>query len=237
MKIITLFFVAGTTFAQTLLSDSFSGSSLNASNWTARTPFSDSSVTVSGGVVSLANGAGFISNATYTTPIRIDFSFAFTGGNYDSFRVYDRADQFNGNGYGLTHGVGVSFRVQEDTGNLSGNIALEAYGVTLSTGTMSLTANTYYTFSLVDDGTNLSFYVNGSATPFLTGSSTDHFGNKVGTFNREGAGNGSSISAGSVSSLDYLTVTAVPEPAAWGAVAGLCAVGVALRARKKCRNS
>ena len=42
----------------------------------------------------------------------------------DSFRVYTRADQLNANGYGVRHGVGVSFRIQEDTGNLNGNIAL-----------------------------------------------------------------------------------------------------------------
>jgi hypothetical protein len=129
--------------------------------------------------------------------------------------------------------VCVSFRIQEDTGNLIGNVALED-AVVLTTGTISLTTNTFYTVRFVDTGSTLALYLNGDSTPFLTAATSSVYGDKVSAFNREGAGNNSYISAGSVSALDYLTVSnysAVPEPSTYALF--LSAVGMLAVARKR----
>lgn len=203
--------LASSASAQSLLNEQFSGSSLSSSNWTSSIPFSDSGVSVASGSLALSNGGGIVSVASYSTPIEVTFSFAFTGGSYDSFRVYTRAGQFNSNGYGAK-GVGVSFRLQEDAGNLNGNIALEDNGAVLATGTIALARNTYYTVRLVDTGSSLSLYWNSSASALSTVTTASSYGNKIVAFNREGAGHGSLISAGSVTALDYLTVSALSLP-------------------------
>jgi|GEM_PF-4885216 len=161
--------------------------------------------------MALSNGSGILSVSGYSTPIEVTFAFAFTGSSFDSFRVYTRAGSFNSNGYGVK-GVGVSFRIQEDTGNLTGNIALEDNGAVLATATVALTKNTYYTVRLADTGSSLSLFLNSSTSALLTASTSASYGNKIASFNREGAGHGSFISAGSVSSLDYVTVAVLPLP-------------------------
>lgn len=228
---ITLFPFIGN--AQVLLHDDFSGGAVNASNWAISEPFSDSSVSVASGVLSMANGGGLLSVSEYVTPIEVAFSFAFTGTTHDSFRVYTRVDEFYPNGYALMHGVGVSFRIQSDGGSTIGNIAIEENGGTLSAGTMALTNDTYYDVRLVDTGSDLTLYLDGSSTPFLTASNSSVYGNLVGAFNREGAGNGSAISAGSISSLEYITVTAIPEPSTYAVILGIVVLlAVSIRRRR-----
>ena len=201
--------------AQPLLGDQFTGPGLNSSNWRPSTPYSDSSAAVSSGNLSVSNGAGILSTGGYPTPIEVDFAFAFTGGTYDSFRVYTRSGQFNSSGYGA-NGVGVSFRIHDDSGNTSGNIALEDNGTVLATGTFSLALNTYCSVRLVDTGSSLTLYLNSSPTPLLAAATASAYGTKIVSFNRQGAGSGSFISAGSVTALDNLTVWAVPLPSIIG---------------------
>jgi hypothetical protein len=226
--------------AQLTFTDSFNGNSLNATHWTNSTPFSDSSVSVGSGLVSLANGGGILTTGNFSGPLEVAFSFAFTGTAHDSFRVHTRSGGFVGNGYILS-GVGVSFRIQEDTGNLLGNIALEDNGVVLQTATVALTANTFYDLRLRDTGSSLALFWGANATPLMTALVTSDYGDHVGAFNREGAGNNSYISAGSVSSLDYLSITtsgAVPEPSTYTlAGAGALLLLAAVRRAKAHRTS
>lgn len=195
-----------------LLNDNFNGSAVNGAEWETTVPFSDSSVTVSAGSLKLANGAGILSTGDYETPIEILFSFAFLGNTHDSFRLYTRVDDFRDTGYHVSHGVGVSFRIQEDTGNLFGNVALEDSTGVLTTGTFALSSNTYYTGRLVDTGSSFAFYWGADLNPFLTATSAEHYGDKIAAWNREGAGNGSSISAGSKMGLDYVAVLDLGDP-------------------------
>jgi len=215
------------------LSEQFTGSSLNVSNWSQTTPFSDSSVTVSGGSVSVANGGGIISTTGFASPIEVTFRFAFTGSAYDSFRLATRVDNFFPAGYSIPHGIAVSFRLQEDTGNLANNITIEQNGSTLVTGTYALSANTFYTVRLVDNGNSMSLFWGSDATAFITGATSSTFGNKIAIYNREGAGNGSSISAGSITSVDFITVSAIPEPSTYAALAGLAALAGAIFMRRR----
>ena len=50
------------------------------------------------------------------------------------------------------------------------------------------------------------------AGPLMEGVDTNIFGHQLGLFNREGAGGGTSIDAGSMVQLDYLTITPLVAP-------------------------
>jgi len=63
------------------------------------------------------------------------------------------------------------------------------------------------------DGSNIAVYFGDMQTPLL--STTEAFappGDQVGFYNREGAGNGSGISAGSQVQIQYISIETVPEP-------------------------
>ncbi len=188
-----------------LLNDDFNGDTLDPAVWQTFTPYSDTTVTMAFGATNLLNGGGILSIASYQTPIEVLFSFAFDG-DYDSFRLYTRVDDFRDDGYHVKHGIGASFRIQEDTGNLIGNVALEDSSGTLATGTFALTGNTAYTARLVDNGTSIGLYWGGELNPFLTANASEHYGDKIAAWNRHGEGAGSYISAGSHMGLDYITV-------------------------------
>jgi hypothetical protein len=208
--------------AQFIFQDEFDGTSLNPISWESSTPFGDSSVTVGSSQVSLANGAGILSRANFPTAIEIAFTFSFTGGSYDSFRVVSRADDFYPAGYSIQNWVGISFRIQEDTGNLSGNVSLEDHsGIYLASTTIPISQNVQYSIIYRDDGNSISAFLNGSTTPFITAETAAVYGNRVGMWNREGAGAGSFISAGSVTSISTLTISAIPEPKTYATLAGL----------------
>jgi hypothetical protein len=111
------------------------------------------------------------------------------------------------------------FRIQEDTGNLNGNISLEDGANVLASATVPLVQNSEYNIVYKDDGSTLSAYLNGSNTPFLTARTESVYSNRIGAFNREGAGNNSFISAGSISSISSLRISYPHPPGPRGAAA------------------
>jgi len=232
-KFIIAFLIPLCAQAQMLFQDTFDSNPLNTSTWNTSFPFSDSNLNISNGILSLSDGAGILTKASFNQPIDVDFSFEFIAGQHDSFRVVTRADSFNPNGYGIQHWVGISFRIQEDTGNRLGNVAIEDTGTVLSLATIALTNNALYNIKLRDDGKNIQAFWDGSDTPFLSVLDTSVYGSHIGSFNREGAGNYSFISAGSTSGINSITVTAIPEPSAYGALAGCVVLSVALYRKRK----
>lgn len=222
---------------QILLDDQFAGIAVDSSCWAVSEPFYDSSATVSNGRLSLSNGAGVLSAISYSSPIEVMFSFAFTGGSHDSLRVFTRVDNFHVNGYGPVHGVGVTFRVQSDPGDPTNNITLEnSLGNILCTATVPLVVGVFYEARLVDTGSSLAFFINGSSEPLLTAATIENFGGKVVISNREGAGNYSFISAGSVSTFDYVTISAIPEPGSYGMFLGLMSIVLCVARRRQSRS-
>ncbi|MBL9191626.1 MAG: PEP-CTERM sorting domain-containing protein [Opitutaceae bacterium] len=67
---------------------------------------------------------------------------------------------------------------------------------------------------------------NGTTSTLLSDSRTA-------TFNREGAGNNSQIISGSIASIDYLTVIAIPEPGTSALLLGTISGIVTMIARRK----
>jgi hypothetical protein len=197
--------------SQIYLNDDFSGTSVNSAIWQTTAPYSDSSVTEGGGLLTLNNGGGVLSGSRLTGPIDLTASFQFSGSAHDSFRLWIRASSLTLNDYIALDGIRVSFRHQEDTGNLLNNVEIENSGVqTLAIGTYPISMNTFYTFRLTDDGTTTTLYINDLQNPFLTASHPNLTGGHVFMDNRQGAASGSSISAGSQTQVDYIQI--IPEP-------------------------
>ena len=195
-------------FAQ-YFTDMFTGTALNASFWRTLSPYSDSSVTQSGGAVALNNAGKLYSANPVNGTVDVTFKFAFTGSAFDSFRIFTRTLGIASNGKAFDKGIACSFRLRSDTGQTANNIAIENQGlggVILTQGTFPMAASETYTVRVVDDGATVLLYVNNTAIPFLTATVSTVFGRLVGFENREGAGNGSSISAGSQIKISAFTV-------------------------------
>jgi hypothetical protein len=210
-----------------VLQDDFNGSAINTSLWNTSTPFSDSSITESGGFAVFQNRGRLSTAAAMPSVLDIRGRFSFVGNVHDSFQVDTRTDGTSVNHYGgFDRSLVFGFVIQNDLGQTTGNIGIhhnlsgDTNYLEVAQGTFPLALNTFYDFRITDDGTNVALYIGDLTTPFLTGTDTIASGNKLGIFNREGTGGGSSISDGSIVHLDYLTV--VPEPTTWS----LLAVGI-----------
>lgn len=229
------------TSAQTILSDNFNGNTINTNLWQASTPFSDSSITESGGNAVFQNRGRLQTAFGLPTGVDITGRFSFVGNSHDSFEISTRTDGITSNPYGyFDHGIAFGLSIMGDAGNNSGNVWIihDGYpGPTeydLARGTFSLTQNTFYNFRITDDGNNLAFFVGDLTTPLLTAIDSSIYGNLIGILNREGSGGGSTISAGSVVQLDFLTVQAIPEPSTsiLALVGGLGVYGLRWRKNK-----
>lgn len=216
MKTLVLVGLFGFTFASfslaQLLNDDFNDGNINPALWQTFTPFSDSSVLEAGGQLVFQNRGRVLTAMSFGSTVDLRGRFAFTGSSYDSFEVNLRAN-YNSQ-FGFTRGISASFRIQEDTGNLLNNVAINdtasVVGGTIGVATFPISHGTFYDFRFTDDGTHLALYVSDLGSPLLAVTYTMSYGNWIGLGNREGAGGGSFISAGSEVRLDSISL--VPEP-------------------------
>lgn len=225
------------SLAQADLLDPFNGSSLNAANWTASTPFGDSSVAVTGGNLELTNRGRVLTNAGFSGTVDTLLAFQFTGSLYDSFHVVLRTDGASNNAPGeFDNGIFATFRMRSDTGDTSNNVFMFSQqnpnGVHLGLGTFAMSLNETYLIRLLDDGTNVSLFINDLVNPFMTVATTESYGNQIGLDNREGAGAGSGISAGSQVKVDFVAVH-VPEAGVTALYLGLGLAGMLAIGRRK----
>src|SRR6185436_20791589 len=110
------------------------------------------------------------------------------------------------------HGISFRFEIQNDLGQTNGTLAIQRYAYPnvsplLAVGDFPITSNVFYSFRITDDGKKVALYVNDLARPRVEATDTNVFGQKLGLFNREGAGGGTPINANSMVQLDFLTVT------------------------------
>ncbi len=202
---------------QTFLSDTFPGTSLNTSNWSAITPVPGSSVAVNNGLV-LTDGGAVLTQTGFPSAIRIDMSFEFTGTQLDSFKLDTRTDgaMLLNNSGEFDQGIRVSFRMMSDTGQTSDNVELDDIdyptGQTLlGTGTFAMAQDQTYNIELLETDTSVSLFIDDYSTPFLSAATTSSFGDLIGLNNREGALAGSGISEGSQVTIESFSVSAVPD--------------------------
>jgi hypothetical protein len=204
---------------QVLLSDTFGGTSLDTSNFQALTPVAGASVAVNNGLI-LTDGGAVLTLSGFSNDIQIDLGFEFTGTQFDSFKIFfgTTGDITNNSGV-FDEGLFASFRMMSDPTDPAGtndNVSLyyDDYPTTsglFGSSTFAMTTDTLYNIRIDEIGSNISLYVDDFTTPILTATTTDSFGELIGLENRQGAASGSSISEGSQVTVDYLTVTGVPD--------------------------
>lgn len=203
-----------------VIQDDFADTSINTSIWTPSTPFSDSSITETGGNAVFENRGRLLSVAALPQHVLVTGSFAFTGNIHDSFAVLLRTNGVSTNASGeFDTGIRFGFTIEGDTGNTSGNISIArndypSNSANLSTATYAMALNTSYSFLITDDGTNLALYINNYTQPVLTATDSTILGAQLGMYNREGAAAGSSISAGGIVQLADIEAYAFSAPPA-----------------------
>jgi hypothetical protein len=190
-----------------IIADDFNGTSLNTNVWAVITACCDSQMYASNSYGVFVNSGKLLSKAPLPAQYLIQGSFQFTGNSYDQFLIAIRS---SGNyvPYQLQDGIQIRFQLRSGDQGATGvqNIIIVDTMGTTTNASFPIQMNTLYPFTIVDNATNVLLYLNGATTPILTMNTTNRSGTLLGLQNREGACCGSSISAGSVTQLDYLQV-------------------------------
>jgi hypothetical protein len=217
--------------AATSLYDDFNGAQIDTSIWQVQLPFSNSSVTESGGNAIFQSRGQLITTSQFsgspTGLLDIQGSFAFTGGSDETFRVVPGTDGAVINVYGELGGPVVVLNGPAISG---GNVGIEdqtsSGGVNGIYANFSFALNTYFSFRITDDGNNIAVYISDFGNSLLSESDTYSLGNHVGLYDRETYG-GYNQNPGV--SLDYISIT-VPEPSTFALLGfGVAALTVARR--------
>jgi hypothetical protein len=208
--------------ATVVLSDDFSGSSINTNLWSVTLPWSDSSVTEGGGVGSIENNGRLTTISPSPADYSVYGSFYLANNPYSNFKVVLRTDGVPD--AAEANGVAFQFQIEDDAGNTSENLRIIA-GNFSTTAVANLTLNTWNTFLITDDGDNLALYFDGSTNPSLSYSTSYSAGDLITFYNREGAAGGSGISANGITELNNITIQSVPEPSTY-ALLGLGALAL-----------
>jgi hypothetical protein len=215
------------TYAQSL-NDDFNDGVINTSLWsTFFTSFGNSSLSESSGNMTFGNGAWLTTVAQYPNAT-ISGSFSITGWEYDRFKVVLRSDGTTIDDHWQTRigGLGIQFTsgANPDYGP-SQTLQLWDFqtGTLLASAAPTINMNTSYDFLIADSGSAISVFLGNSPTPVLSYLTSLSYGNYVEIGNREqGAGSGPPPY---YVNLDYVSITAVPEPSALSLVGvGMLAV-------------
>ncbi len=199
-----------------LLYDNFNGTSIDANLWSVHHPFTDSSAAEAGGIMTIRNRGGLISQSSLTGTLQIDGRFQFSGNTHDLFTFVIRTNGVSTQPQGtFDNGIRFNWLKQSDAGTPLNIVSIDEIvaggsDINLALGNYNFQYNQYYDFRITDDGTHLALYFVDMQAPLLTASNSTHGGNRIGFYNREGAEAGSSISDGSQVQMDYISV--VPEP-------------------------
>ena len=134
--------------------------------------------------------------------------FLMSQNPFSNFKVTLRTDGISYPSPSQTsvHGIEIQFNILDDDGTPSNNLKIYAGSDELAIVAANLTLDTWHSFLINDDGTNISLFFDGSLTPAFSVQSAYRYGNKIALFTREGAGNGSSISANGITEISYLTI-------------------------------
>jgi len=221
--IFTALVAVSTAQAQNLLSDDFSGGSLNTSLWTTILPTGSSAITQSGGLLT-TTGRGVLGTVGgFTAPYAVSGTFTMLDAS-EHFNIALRTD-LSTTGAGSSYerrGVLVSFSNNADQISIQRfNTALDWDLLTVASYTLSTGQS--YAFSIVDTGTTVSLAIDGMAQ--LSASTGYSTGDKLAFYSRE---LGSTATA-----IDSVQVAVVPEPGTWGLIAGLAGLGIALLGCRK----
>lgn len=206
-----------TASSQILLTDDFSGGSLDTSKWTTDLPFGGSTVVQNGGLLTTTGRGKLVTVSGYSSPYEISGTFTMNHAD-EHFLVGFRTSLSTIDGYATTSGMFVEFSNDGDNISIQGvgysPVASDHKGYSLVTGQS-------YSFVISDTGTQIAVSINGVTE--ITATTTNATGNKLAFYSREFSSTSTSI--------DSLTVTAIPEPGTYAAIVGALLFGVAVLRR------
>ncbi len=188
-----------------LLSDDFSGDSIDPAKWTTVLPNGGSSVVQGGGNVTTMGRGILATTNEYFQPYVINGSFKLLN-HFEHFNVAFRTDLSflpDADLYNTLSGMFVSF---SNDGN---QISIQGRGYTgISLKNYTLNTGETYFFSIFDDGTNISLSVNGVTE--LTANTSVSTGNHVAFYSREFSFTGTALDSVNISSVPEAFGTAIP---------------------------
>lgn len=194
---------------------------LDTSTWNALTPFSDSAMTINNGSATFLNRGILVSTVNFPIAYQITGSFEFTGDTDNQFIINLRTDgslvqpadnfplgtyvAFGGGDNGI-NSPNPNIKVEDDIAG------------TVSETSFNFSMNTFYSFSIIDTGQNISLYFNNPATPLLALETSNRQGgasNLIDMEDNRGAAGGDTFEGENVGVvLNNFSVTPVPEPSA-----------------------
>lgn len=208
--------------AQTLLSDDFSGGSLNSTLWSTILPTGNSSVAQSGGHVT-TTGRGILATAdAFAAPYVITGTFTMLS-DLEHFNVSFRTDLSASSSYERM-GMLVSFSNDGNEVSIQRFTSASDWAL-LAGATFTLTSGQAYSFSITDTGSDISLSIDGVSV--LSATSTYATGGHISFYSREFPSTSTQI--------DSVTISAIPEPSSYAALLGaLCLAAYGALRRHAC---
>jgi hypothetical protein len=197
--------------AQVLLTDDFSGTSLDTSKWSTILPTGSSSVVQNNGSLT-TTGRGILATANqFSTPYVISGAFTMLN-DFEHFNIVTRTD-LSASSYYERPGILVSFSNDGD------EISIQRYtsssdSPALALASFALTTGQSYSFSITDTGSAVTLAINGADE--LSAASTFGTGDYIAFYSRE--------FPSTATQIDALAITAIPEPSTFAGMAGLTAL-------------
>lgn len=208
--------------AQTLVSDTFSGGTIDGAKWTTVLPTGSSSVVQSSGVVT-TTGRGILATVSaFTSPYSISGTFSMLS-DVEHFNIVFRTDLSTAGSGSSYERAGMLVSFSNDGNEVSiQRFASASDWALLSSASYLLTTNQSYDFVISDYGNLITVAVNG--TSLLSASNSYATGGKVGFYSRE--------FASTATAIDSVSIAAIPEPGTYATLAGLFALVGAFCFRK-----
>ncbi|MCX6953810.1 MAG: PEP-CTERM sorting domain-containing protein [Verrucomicrobia bacterium] len=213
-----------------LLTDTFSGNSLNSSLWNVSDPYGDSSTTVSGGYVTSNNRGYLTSTGSFTGALEIDVTIKLTGNLSSANLVWKTDGSHTGGSASPTSGISLGLY------NESQSIVLGLIGGSqaFSQTFLPLPAGTWFDVKIVDDGSTVSAFLNGSTSASVQFSYTSADENLllsqgvIVVYSRDSSYTGGTVGA----RMESIKVSSVPEASSTLALMMLSLAGVITSRRK-----
>jgi hypothetical protein len=191
---------------EAIMTEEFSASSINSALWASAQAFSDSRTEFGNGSLTLRNRGRLLSKNPTPAKYSVSTRFRLSGSSFDQFALFLRTSGSVTNG-SFDSGVSVEFQIRSgDQGTTgSNNIKISPKNTAAITGSFSIVVGTWYDAVVEDDGTTIIVRIN--SREVVRAQTNIRTGSLLGLQNREGSGGGSSISAGSITEVDYVRMT------------------------------
>lgn len=203
----------GDANAELIINDDFSAGGLNTNVWSVAVPFCDSQMYQSNDAAVFINRGRLLTKASLPMQYEIQGQFQLAGSSCDQFALFLRTDGAVAVPGTFCNGITAQFQIRSGDQGQEGanNVGLYDSATAKYVGaSFPLLMKTQYVFRIVDNATNIVLYLSDTNTPLVTLNTINRSGSLLGIQNREGDCGGSSISAGSVTQLDYIYAVDVP---------------------------